>query len=916
MTLAPATKLGPYEVLSLLGAGGMGEVYRARDPRLAREVAVKVLPEEFFEGEERRQRFEREARLLAALNHPGIAAVYSFEEISGRHLLVMELVEGEGLDQKVSSGALPLEESLSYARQIAEALEAAHEKGIVHRDLKPANVKLTPDGRVKLLDFGLAKVFENEPGASNPSISYSPTLTARGTAAGVILGTAAYMSPEQARGKPVDKRTDVWAFGCVLYEMLAGKKAFEGETVSDTLAAILRGEPDWSALRAPISPKVNELLRRCLQRDPKQRLRDIGDARIALEEETGAATSSSGQSPFEEKTALPNPTVGRSDETRHERGSKNVLSLYLPWALAAACAAAAGALALCAHAPETGVVRAKIAPPEGTNFWLESNGPGPAVVSPDGRQIAFTAVDGAGKVNLYVRALDAGEPRILSGTEGAQYPFWSPDSRSLGFFTTGKLKTIEASGGSALALCAASEGKGGAWSSSGVILFAPGPSNGLARVAEKGGDPVPVTKFDVARGDNSHRNPRFLPDGKHFLYVARSASSAAEGFPVVFASLDGGPEKVLLRSPAAAQYASGRLLYLRETTLMARPMNAGNGSFTGDALPVADRITMPALQTAVAVFSASRNGVLGSQSARGELTSRLQWYTRDGKPDGTLGDAGDYLSAVLSPDGKLAAVTVLEPSAGTYDVWILDVARGVRIRFTFDPGNDKLPVWSPDGRSIVFASNRKGHYDIYRKAVDGSAEEEAIAVSDADKFPTSWTPDGRTIVFMQAGKEPGAQPGTEIRTLALDGTRASELWMKTKADAVTSGFSPDGKWLPYSSDEAGRWEVYVTSFPRPGRKWQISTEGGAYAFWRADGKEMLYHDMAGRLRMVSIDARGEGLEVGPPRPVVSAPGPSPAAPSFCPSADFQRVLVVGEGQRANALLDLVLNWPAGLEGRK
>jgi serine/threonine protein kinase len=393
MTLPPATKLGPYEVLSLLGAGGMGEVYRARDLRVDRAVALKVLPEELFEGEERRQRFEREARLLASLNHPGIAILYSFEEIpsssssvssssSTRHLLAMELVEGEDLSQRIAAGPIPVEESLSLARQIAEALEAAHEKGIVHRDLKPANVKLTPDGRVKLLDFGLAKVFENEPGASNPSISYSPTLTARGTAAGVILGTAAYMSPEQARGKPVDKRTDIWAFGCVLFEMLAGKRAFEGETVSDTLAAILRGEPDWAALPEQTPGKIKDLLRKCLRREAKQRLHDIADARLEIEElsAAGMSASVSAHSPFEEMTAVPNPTVGRSAPAVSARGSKRFLSIFLPWALAAAFAAAAGALALRARAPETAVVRAKIAPPEGTNFWLESNGPGPAVV--------------------------------------------------------------------------------------------------------------------------------------------------------------------------------------------------------------------------------------------------------------------------------------------------------------------------------------------------------------------------------------------------------------------------------------------------------------------------------------------------------------------------------------------------------
>ena len=910
MTIAAGIRLGPYEILSPLGAGGMGEVYRARDPRLAREVAIKVLPEEFFEGEERRARFEREARLLAALNHPGIAAIYSFEEIpsssssSTRHILVMELVEGEGLDQRISSESLSLEESLLFARQIAEALEAAHEKGIVHRDLKPANVKVTPDGRVKLLDFGLAKIFESEATVSSPSISYSPTLTARGTAAGVILGTAAYMSPEQARGKPVDKRTDVWAFGCVLYEMLAGKKAFEGETVSDTLAAILRGEPDWSALPPGTPEKVKEILRKCLRRDAKQRLHDIADARLDLEE-LGVA-SASGTFTVEEKPANPSPTAASAERASRERGSRNSLSVLLPWAVAAAFAAAAGALALKARAPEGGVVRAKIPAPDGTTFWLEANGPGPAVVSPDGRQIAFTAADSAGKFNLFVRALDAPEARMLSGTESAQYPFWSPDGRSIGFFSPGKLKTIDLAGGSPLTLCAAAEGKGGAWSPSGVIVFAPTPNGPLARVGEKGGEPVAVTKIDAARGDNSHRQPRFLPDGKRFLYVARSSASAEEGFPIVLASLDGGPERVLLRSPAVPQFASGYLLYLRNATLMAQPFDAASATFRGDAAPLADRVMMPSVQTAVAVFSASRNGVLVMQSARGELASRLQWYTRDGKPDSFLGDSGEYEEAVLSPDGRLAAVTALDPASATTDVWILDVARGVRTRFTFDPGTDRLPLWSPDGKSIVFSSNRKGHGDLYRKSLEGAGDEEPILVSDVDKSPSAWTPDGRTIVFTQEGKD----GGTEIRTLAVDGSRTQELFLKSKANMVASPLSPDGKWLPVSSDESGRWEVYVSSFPKAGRKWQISAEGGAYAFWSADGKEILYHDMTGVVRAVPVEARGQSLEVGASHPIMRVVGPSPAAPSFCPTADHQRLLVVGEGQKPNALLDLVLNWPS------
>ena len=511
MTITAGVRLGPYDILAPLGAGGMGEVYRAKDTRLAREVAVKVLPEEFFEGEERRQRFEREARLLAALNNPGIAAIYSFEEIPGssspgtsaqaRHLLVMELIEGEDLAQRISPGPLPLDESLSYAKQIAEALEAAHEKGIVHRDLKPANVKITSDGRVKLLDFGLAKIFEGDASPSNPSISYSPTLTARATAAGVILGTAAYMSPEQARGKPVDKRTDVWAFGCVLYEMLAGKRAFEGETVSDTLAAILKEDPNWSALPAGTPEKIREILRKCLRRDAKLRLRDIGDARLDLEElsAAGVSASFSGRLPFDERTAAPGPSVASAERSKRGR----IKSLYLSWAIAAAFAAAAGALALRSRAPEGRVYRATINPPEGTVFVVDTTQPGPAVLSPDGRKLAFTARGADTKVRLYVRSLDSTDAQPLPGTEGAQFPFWSPDGRSVAFGADQKLKRIEASGGPPSILCPTTDfPKGGAWSPTGVIVFAPAAGGPLHIVSDNGGESKPLTKLDAKRGDN------------------------------------------------------------------------------------------------------------------------------------------------------------------------------------------------------------------------------------------------------------------------------------------------------------------------------------------------------------------------------------------------------------------------------
>ena len=548
--------------------------------------------------------------------------------------------------------------------------------------------------------------------------------------------------------------------------------------------------------------------------------------------------------------------------------------------------------------------RSALPPPEGTNFWLEANGPGPVVVSPDGRQVAFTAADAAGKVSLYVRAFDSREARMLSGTEAAMYPFWSPDGRSLGFFTSGKLKTIEATGGSPQTICGAPEGKGGTWSPTGVIVFTPGPTSPLFKVSEKGGEVTAITKIDVSRGDDSHRHPRFLPDGRHFLYVARSTKTGSEGHYVVAASLDGGAEKVLVRSPAAAVYASGHLLYLRETTLMARPFDAARLAFTGEASPVAEKILMPAVGTALGVFSASQNGVLAYQTARGETTSRLQWFTRDGKPDGTLGEPADFGQALLSPDGKLAAATIRDQSTGTYDIWIFDVARGVRTRFTFDPAEDVSPLWSPDGSALIFASNRKGHYDLYRKALDGSSEEEALFTSDADKGPVSWAPGGRALVFDEAGKD----AGVEVKTLALDGARKPEPLSKTKFSEVNSPLSPDGRWQPYSTDESGRWEVYVTSFPRAGRKWQVSTDGGAYAFWSADGKEILYHDLSGMIWAVPVSVRGETLEIGQGRRLFRAPGPNPTAPSFSVTSDHQRFLVVGEGQKPNGLVDLVVNW--------
>jgi serine/threonine protein kinase/Tol biopolymer transport system component len=936
MSLSPGTRLGSYEIVAPIGVGGMGEVYRAKDCRLGRSVALKALPEELFEDEERRQRFEREARLLATLNHPGIAAIYSFEEIPGtspsssRHVLSMEMVEGEDLAEKLLSGPLALEESLSLARQIAEALEVAHEKGIVHRDLKPANVKVTEEGKVKLLDFGLAKAIEGErnpsKGGSDGGMTRSPTLTARATAAGVILGTAAYMSPEQARGKAVDKRTDVWAFGCVLFEMLTGKRAFEGETVSDTIAAVLTREPDWSAFRAPVSSKVKELLRRCLQRDVKQRLRDIGDARIALDEELaataslssagGATAPGSARLPSEKTQAAPSSTVGRSAPAFRERGSRK--SFHLSWAIAAAFAAAAGVstvLALRARSHEPRVFRATINPPPGTVFLVDTTQPGPPVLSPDGRTLAFTARGADGSIRLYVRSLDSMQARALSGTEGAQYPFWSPDSRFVAFFAQQKLKKIEASGGPPAVLCVTSDfPKGGAWSPKGVIVFAPGPTGGLSIVSEGGGEPKLLTKLDMKRGDNSHRNPSFLPDGRRFLFVARLNSAPTEGHQILVGSIDGGEPRPVVRSPAAAEYASGYLLYLRDRVLVAQRFDLDRLELTGEVRPLAENVTMLS-GAAKALLSVSEAGVLvvGSGSVQ-YPGARLEWVDRAGKKLGELGDRALWDLAVISPDGKSVAGEAIDENVGTSDIWILDVGRGLRSRFTFDPGNDNVPCWSPDGRWLVYVGDRGSEHGLYRKPVTGSGDEELLFASKEIVLPTDVSPDGRTLAFKQLG-----ETGYRIWMLPLTGERKPRLFLNTVFGDTDAVFSPDGHWVAYTSSETGQSQVYVTPFPDGGRKWQVSAKGDlVHPRWRQGGRELIFQDLrTNKLFAVTVTIAGGTPEFGPSEELFSATPPyAGLGARFDPSADGKKFLIVRpEETRESGSLTLIVNWTAELKGK-
>ncbi len=832
----------------------MGEVYRAKDPRLAREVAIKVLPEELFEGEERKARFEREARLLASLNHPGIAAVYSFEEISSssssssRHLLVMELVEGEDLAQRLASGPLSLEESLSFARQIAEALEAAHEKGIVHRDLKPANVKVTQDGRVKLLDFGLAKIFEGEgessKGGSGGGLTRSPTLTARGTAAGIILGTAAYMSPEQARGKPVDKRTDVWAFGCVLYEMLAGKRAFDGETVTDVLAAVLTREPDWAALPEQTPGAARKILRRCLQRDPRLRLHDIADARLDLEE-LGApgASSSSAQSPFEEKTALPSPTAGRSASASRERGSKKNLSFFLPWAIAVACAAVLGALALRARAPQIareGVARFTVTLPEGSRLVLDDT---PNVAfSADGRRLVIQAVDvKSGTTHLVLRSLDELQGALVPGTQGASDPFFSPDGAWVGFFADGKLKKLLLAGGTPVALADAPSPRGACWASDDTIVFSPSYASGLVRIPAAGGTPTELAKPDPKKSERTYRWPDALPDGAGILFTIGWENSQQNYDNGDIAVLTGGKVRTLVEGASMARFvAPDRLVFVRLGTLFAVAFDPRTTTVRGDPTPVLNELGGDPT-SGVAYLSVARNGALAW--VPGSAQSGQSWLTlidRSGKAARLPLQPQDYNSPTFSPDGRRLAYNVGKGRGGLAgDIWTISLSDLAPNRLTFDEFS-AAPVWSPDGKQIAYIVTAGKSPGIHRKPADGSGPATLLGESTPQVFiPGGFSPDGRLFAYTAIGER-------EIRLMDV-ATGKSRVFA---SEANSPAFSPDGRFLAYNGvSNSGEPRVFVRQLEGDA-KWQASPDFGAFPKWSASSRELFF---LGNSRVMKVD---------------------------------------------------------------
>jgi len=891
------TELAHYRITEKLGAGGMGEVWRAEDTKLGREVALKVLPEEFAKDPERMARFEREAKVLASLNHPNIATLYGLESVaSGTEtetgaetvFLAMELVEGEDLSERIKRGPVPVEEAVAIALQIAEALEAAHEQGIVHRDLKPANIKLRQDGTVKVLDFGLAKAWDQE--GPDPGLSLSPTVTTHATAAGLILGTAAYMSPEQAAGTPADRRADIWSFGVVLWEMLSGRKLFEGETVSHVLASVLKDEIDVDVVPADTPAHLRMLIGRCLRRNPKQRLQAIGDARIALEE------------PME---VFGGGTVSAASASQTARFR---LVSMAGWAVAALGLAAATVMLVTLGEPDpVRVYRTSIPPPEDTSFHLAAISPGAATVSPDGTRVVFSARDDDGAVRLFLRALDQPEAIVMSGTEGAQFPFWSPDSRWVAFFTQrdGTLKKADASGGPPITICDAQNGKGGSWGVDGDIVFAPNASTPLHTVPSSGGESKPITEIDRSR-HNSHRHPRFLPDGRHVLYLARGVNAAESA--VMIASLDGGEDRELMRNVVQAEYATGQLFFVRDQTLMAQPFDAKKLEFAGEAKPIAEQaLTIPA--AAFGVYSVSLAGILTYHVGAIEAVVAPVWYDRTGREIERLGDPGEYNTVALSADNRSAAFTVTPGVSGTIDIWTYDLSRDLKTRFTFDDATDYLPLWAPDNQAIAFASDRDGSMQIYGMGIGGVEGAELLVASDTDVTPRSWSPDGRWLVYSKESEE------TAVDIWAVDLESGEPLQLRAQRGVeVPGGISPDGRWLAYFSDESGRFEVYVTPFPNAGRRWQASTDSGVFPFWREDGRELVYQRFDGRLMSVEVDLGADSVRFGDTTELFDAAPPDALGPAFAPSADCQRILVIPKGEASGTtLLNVMVGWPQVLE---
>jgi eukaryotic-like serine/threonine-protein kinase len=884
MVLPSGTKLGPYEIQSPLGAGGMGEVYRATDVRLGRDVAVKILPAHLSSDSAARQRFEREAKTISGLNHPNICTLYDVGHQEGLDFIVMEYLAGETLETRLGKGALPLEQVLQYGSQIARGLDKAHRHGITHRDLKPANIMLTKSG-VKLLDFGLAKSATPLATVTSPAAATAATsLTQQGT----ILGTYPYMSPEQVEGKELDSRSDIFSLGAVLYEMVTGCRAFAGKTPLSIASAIVEKEPEpVTAIVLSTPAAVEHVIRRCLAKDPDERWQAAGDVARELEWLADRGNPSAAIVPrYTAKT-----------------------SAWLPWLVC-------GVLAACSLA--------------GAFAWRYRSGPRPAnyflavlpftahdmALAPNGHTVAVVGFSAAEKTNfLWLYEVGGKEERKLAETEGASFPFWSPDGKAVAFFAAGKLKKLEIGGGPVLVICDAPAGRGGTWNKDGVIVFSPSGQlgGGLYRVPVAGGPAKAITAPDASRGENSHRWPMFLPDGNHFLYLAGNVAGPEDPDAIFIGKLDSTEKTLVTKATGNPQYAApGYLLFCREKTLYAQRFDAGKLALSGEAVPLLKDVTyLPRiLHNAYAV---SDTGVLLAQRGAGVSLSRLVWRDRQGNEIGEIGKPAVYANVAIAPNGTAVGFDRTDEENQNTDVWTYDMQRGSSKRLTFDAALDGDPVWSPDGKRILFASSRRGVFQLYIKKADGGEDEKRLplnASDKADQYPSSWSNDGRYILYEQTTEATGLWVAEvpELKTRAL---------LKGPEATKNGQFSPDSKWVAYTSNESGKWEVYVTSFPELRGKWQVSNNGGNQPRWRGDGKELFYLGSDGRMTAVPVVA-GEHFDSGAPLPLFQASARERVAGSelvtYDVARDGQRFLINTQMEKEETQpMMVILNWSAELE---
>lgn len=870
-------------MLEAAGAGGMGEVYKARDTRLDRFVAIKILPEHLSDHSELRQRFEREARAISKLSHPNICALYDIGQEKDIDYLVMEYLEGETLFERLSRGAIPLPEAIDLAIQIAEALDSAHQQGFLHRDLKPGNVMLTQSG-AKLLDFGLAKHAVSAPGVV---LTESPTMTSPITVDGAIVGTYQYLAPELLEGGEASRQSDVFSFGATLYEMVTRISAFAGKTQASVIAGILKGEPAPVSTVMPEAPqRLDRLIRECLAKNPVERRQSMHDIVLELK----GIVDRFGH---EDVDSAP-PPAGR----QREKSAWCIAGLFglLAFALTA--------VLLLQKEADLQVIRAEIPPPEGTTFAFAGTTPCPVIISPDGRTIVFGAINEEGAKFLWTRPIDSARAHLLPDTENAVYPFWSADSRSVAFFVGDRLKKISLDGLMTRTICNARNGKGGNWNSAGVILFAPSHDTGIHTVSAGGGEPKPVTVLDTSTTVDSHRFPQFLPDGDHFIFVARhsGSTSADRTNAIMLGSLTDGSVRELTKTDSQGRYESGHLLYLLDQNLQAKPFDPQALQFTGDAIPIVQNVDLyPG--AVYGFYAVSENGYLVYRRDGG-APGELVLFERGGEPIGTLGEPADYRNPKFSPNGEHVAVEILDPDLGTADLWIFDVARNIRTRFTFDPGQDHGAAWSPDGTEIAYASIRGDRHQLYRKPAFSTGEVKLIYDTSRGIGPSDWSPDGEWIAFTMEN---------DLWIVRASGGEEPVQITSTESYETKMVFSPDGNWISYTSDESGRSQIYATSFPETGRKWQVSPEFGYAGGWISGGSEIAFaNGIQLTLDAVPVEIVGSSLRIGNPHVIFDVTG--------CTSGDMMLdgklgILCRQSGIKAKSPLVLVVNWTEELPER-